>query len=301
MGSFHQSAFAKNQSLKEFSNRNLRNRSFIGQELNYCSFSGSDLRGVDFSGSDLSGVDFSNAKTGIPPFSSLLIFFFALIVSAFSGYIAMLAGATIQSMLRSSDQNVRIAGVLAIGLVVFFIVYSYIKGGRKAVFSLFVPVVLVSIVLALFFILTGAGTGLGMFYMVLALILTAIMFIVGTIARVAAGSLSNILFFVVAITGGFFGRTVGGELGTVIMAISCALISKKALKGAPGFEFLQKLAVYITARWGTSFRKCKMANADFTGTKALHNVDFTEAETALTLWGNCKKINCVFTKKKWQE
>jgi hypothetical protein len=58
------------------------------------------------------------------------------------------------------------------------------------------------------------------------------MFIVGTIARAAARTLSNILFMIVALSGGMFGKSVGGGIGTVAMAIACALMSKELLSGA---------------------------------------------------------------------
>lgn len=47
------------------------------------------------------------------------------------------------------------------------------------------------------------------------------MCIVGTIARATANSLSLIIFIVVGLAGGMYGRSVGGGVGTVIMAISC--------------------------------------------------------------------------------
>jgi hypothetical protein len=47
-----------------FSNRDLRNRSFRGQPLNGVDFSGSDLRGCDFSQAQLVGANFAGVKIG---------------------------------------------------------------------------------------------------------------------------------------------------------------------------------------------------------------------------------------------
>jgi uncharacterized protein YjbI with pentapeptide repeats len=132
-----------------------------------------------------------------------------------------------------------------------------------------------------------------MLYLVLALVLVVVMFVVGTIARATAGALSGFLFIIVALSGGMFGKTVGGGIGTVIMAISCAMISKKALKGAPGFEGLQKIAFYFTSKFGTSFRQCHMANADFSQSKTIRNADFSNANIAFVHWGDSKKVNCI--------
>jgi uncharacterized protein YjbI with pentapeptide repeats len=118
------------------------------------------------------------------------------------------------------------------------------------------------------------------------------MFVVGTIARAAAGTLSDLLFIVVALSGAFFGRSVGGGIGTVIMAVSCMIISKRALKGARGFRKLGSVAKYITRKFGTSFRDSKLQNVNFSRSY-LHNSDFSHADISMVHWGNSKKINCV--------
>ena len=132
-----------------------------------------------------------------------------------------------------------------------------------------------------------------MLYLVLCLFLVVLMFIVGTIARAAAGSLStDLIFLIVAMGGGMFGKSLGGGLGTVIMAISCAIISKKALKGAKGFESLQKIASYITMRYGTSFRQSNLTEADFSESK-IKNADFTYADVSMVNWRDSEKTNCI--------
>jgi hypothetical protein len=139
---------------------------------------------------------------------------------------------------------------------------------------------------------TGAGTGQGALYLAISLILAVLMFFVGTIARVAAGSLSNVLFFIVAIFGSVVGRSVGGGLGTVVMAIACVQISKRAVKGTPGFGALRKVANFITHKFGTSFRGAKMGFAQFDA-KAIHNADFSGADVSFVNWGKTKRVNCV--------
>ena len=131
-----------------------------------------------------------------------------------------------------------------------------------------------------------------MLYLVISLFFLVVMFIIGTVARAAAGMLSNILFIIVAIAGGMFGKSIGGGIGTVIMALSCAQISKRALSGAKGFETLRKIAFSITSRFGTSFRKAKLAGSDFTGSK-IHNADFSNADISQVKWDGAKKMNCI--------
>lgn len=278
---------------QDLSNKKLQNANFVNQDLQSARFSGSDLRGADFTGSNLANADFVKVKTGIPPLQATLIFLAALVVSLLSGYVAMLTGHTVQSMLNSPDQNVRISGYVAIVLTISFIVFAYLKGGGPAIRNLVIPACIIAILMGLTGYFTGLGTGRGMGLLVLSVLLVLLMFIVGTISRAAAGSLSsNILFIVVALGGGMFGKSLGGGIGTVIMAISCALISKKALSGAKGFESLRKIAFVITSRFGTSFRNARLTNASFSGTK-IQNSDFTGADLSLVNWEDAKKINCL--------
>jgi hypothetical protein len=277
----------------EYSNKNLQKVSFKNEDLSNTRFSGSDLRGADFSGSNLSGADFTNARTGITSMTVILLFFGALTVSLLSGYIAMLAGRTIQVMMASKDSNVRIAGIICAGIIILFIIYSYFRGVNNAIKNMVIPIVVLAVLIGIIAKVSGLGTGKGMLYLILTLILVAIMFLVGTIARATAGTLSStILFFVVAIGGGMFGKSVGGGIGTVIMAISCAIISKKALSDAKGFEGLRRIATFITRTFGTSFRNAALSNVNFSQSK-IHNADFTDADLSSVKWGSSKKINCI--------
>jgi len=278
---------------KDYSYQNLQKASFINEDLSYAKFLNCDLRGTDFSGSNLAGANFTNVKTGLRPKNVILIFLGALIVSLLSGYMATLAGNTVQIMIKSNDQKIQAAGFITVGISFLFIIYAYLRGTHTAVRYLIVPVVIVAVLIAATAYFSGYGTGRGMLYLILALALVVVMIIVGTIARATAGALSGFLFLLVALSGGMFGKSVGGGIGTVVMAISCALISKKALKGTQGFEGLQKFALYFTSKLGTSFRDCHMSNADFTRSKAIRNADFSKANMSFVHWGDSKKINCI--------
>jgi uncharacterized protein YjbI with pentapeptide repeats len=283
---------------KDFSNKNLQNESFVNADLVEANFSDSDLRGADFTGANLSSADFIHVKTGLRPSILILLFIAALAVSILSGYIAMLAGRTVQTMLASKDANVRAAAIFTMVVVVLFIAYYYWKGGGKALKNFMLPAIIIAIFIGIVAYISKLGTGLGMLYVVFSLLLVTVMFIVGTVARTAAGSLSNILFVIVALAGGIFGKSVGGGIGAAIMAISCALISKRALSGAKGFDTLRKIGIYITRKFGTSFRNSNLTDADFSNSK-IHNTDFTNADTTLVEWGNSKKINCLINEVKF--
>jgi len=284
--------------MKEFKDRNLQKASFVNEDLSSSHFSNCDLRGADFTGANLSGAEFSNIKTGVTPLNTYLVFFAAIIVSALSGYIAMVAGTTAQRMLTSDDIYMRISGMITLVIAIGTLIVYYWKGGTSVFRMFLIPALIIAAIIGTTAYFTGLGTGKGMLYLGIVLILLVLMFIVGTVARATAGMLSSVLFLIVALSGGLFSRTVGGGFGTVIMAISCALISKKALRGAPGFENLRKFAFYITSKFGTSFRQCDMRNTDFSQLKTIHNADFSNTDTTSVQWGDCRKINCIDSKQE---
>jgi len=273
----------------DFSGKNLQGKSFKGTDLQCTNFSGSDLRGADFSGAKLSGADFSNAVTGMKISSKILIFIFALLFSLCSGYIAMLAGSTTQGMIKSADSHERISGYITIAFLVIFTGFASWKGIFKAIRNVLPFLIAIPIVLGLFMLLSGLGTGKGAYYGFLVMLLMTLMFVVGTISRVTAGTLaSNILFLIVAIGGGFFGRSVGGGLGTIVMAISCAYISKHALKAENPTSMLWKIALSIGTYFGTSFKNADLTQAIFRDA-SVRNTNFSGANLTEVDWTNAKK------------
>jgi uncharacterized protein YjbI with pentapeptide repeats len=277
---------------KDQSNKDLKNASFRNADLSNANFSGSDLRGADFTGSNLSGADLMNTKIGITPVRTTIIFIMAIIVSALSGYLAMLAGQTTQLMLASEDKNVRASGILSVVVTLIFILYYFWKGGSKAIRHLVIPVLVLVILTGVIGYLTEWGTGMGMLYLGLSLILIVVMLVVGTIARTTAGTLSNILFIVVALAGSLFSKSLGGGIGTMFLAISCGVISNSAFKSSEKFSLLSKVSGFITKKFGTSFRDSKLTGGNFSKA-SISNADFTNADIASVNWGDAKKLNCI--------
>src|SRR5215203_1493846 len=132
--------------LNEYVSRNLQKKSFKNKDLRNVQFNASDLRGADFSGSDLSGARFIGVRTGITPVTIFLIFITALLVSAMSGYIAMLAGTKIHTMMSAQDWKIKVMGIATTIIIILFIIYTYWKGGKKAIIQLMVPIFFFSII-----------------------------------------------------------------------------------------------------------------------------------------------------------
>ena len=277
----------------DYSKKNLQKASFKDENLASTSFLGSDIRGADFSGADLTGADFRHIKTGITPTTTGLLFFVSLVISLSSGYLAMLAGSTVQIMLKSGDDKLRAAGIISLVLIALFIIYLYLKGGRTVLKHVLIPAFTLAIVIGGVAYFSGLGSGKGMLFLGLSLLLVVIMVTVGTAARVLAGVLSStILFVIVALGGGMFGKSLGGGIGSVVLAISCALISKRVLGGAKGFDSLKNLALKINTRFGTSFRNANLTNANFSHS-IIRNADFTNADISSVNWDDAKKQNCI--------
>lgn len=278
--------------MSKYSNRNFQNETFENQDLSNADFSGSDLRGADFTGADLTGAILTNVITGIAPLNKWIIFFLALAVSLLSGYIAMHAGTTIHEMLDSTDVKVRVAGIASIVISLLFLCYYYWKGGLAVIKHILIPVMVLSAILWTIGYISELGSGEGIMYLTVSLLLVVLMVTIGTVSRALAGVLSSsVIFLIVAAGGSLFGKSLGGGIGTVIMAIACALISKRALSGAKGFEILRKITSHITCNFGTSFRNSKLNGADFSNSQ-INNADFTDADLSSVNWGNSKKINC---------
>ena len=275
----------------DYSHKNFQKASFRNEDLANGNFTGSDLRGADFSGSNLTGADFTKARTGITPANTILIFLVALVISIASGYLAMLTGRTIEGMLAADDSKIRASGIIAVVLNLFFIVFAWWKGGRSAIKHLILPAIILALAMGVAGKVSGLGSGLGGFYLSLSFFLLLIMFVIGTIARTAAGSVSNILFVIVAISGALFSKSLGGGIATTVMAIGCALVSKRALSKTRGFDFLQKISCSITKTFGTSFRNSKLTGANFSS--KIRNSDFTDADTSWVNWNDSKKTNCI--------
>jgi hypothetical protein len=269
--------------------QNLQDKSFKGMDLQKADFCGADVRGADFTGANLENANFSGSVSGLRRVSQVLLFTMALVLSLLSGYFAMLAGRQVQLMIRSEDKLINIAGYVTVFFAAFFFGTALWKGVTKLIGKVFLVMIIFVIIIGLFAYFSGLGTGLGALQSAIALLLMLLMFIVGTIARATAGTLaSNVLFILVAIGGGMFGKSMGGGIGTVIMALACAVISKKALKDEKDASVLRYIALYIGTLFGTSFKNANLANADFSNS-TIKNTNFMNANVHNVNWSNANK------------
>jgi hypothetical protein len=272
----------------DYSQKNLQGQRFKAKDLQGSDFSGADLRGADFSFADLKGACFSGAKQGIRTQSKIYLFLFALVLSLLSGYVAMLTGTTVQKMVRSDDWRLETSGYM---LLAFFLVFTGValwKGLTVAISRVMIALFAITILLGVTMYLSGVGNGMGALYSLFVLVLMTMMFVIGTVARTTIGTLgSNILFLTIALGGGMFGKSVGGGIGTVVMALACAVISKRALKDKTDI-LLKGIALSISTWFGTSFAHADLSNADFSDSE-IKNTNFLNANLTNVNWNNTKK------------
>jgi hypothetical protein len=181
----------------DYSGQDLKGKRFQSRDLENADFTGADIRGVDFSFSHLSGSRFVKAKTGITVLSKVLLFMITLVLSLASGYIAMLAGKTVQVLLKSSDILLRTSGYIITGFFLLFTIIAMWKGLFKTINTLLLAMIIITITMGLFMYLTGYGTGKGALYGTLGLLLMMVMFVVGTVGGAPVGSMGSTILFII--------------------------------------------------------------------------------------------------------
>ena len=90
--------------------------------------------------------------------------------------------------------------------------------------------------------------------------------VAGMLGRVVGGVFGIWSVVIVAVVGGLAtGQSEGGIAG-VVVAVSLALISKRAVRGDPRDRTLRRLGQRLIRRWGTIFVDADLTGADFIGT-----------------------------------
>ena len=235
---------------------------------------------------DLTGAIFEKCTVGINPSNRVIIFIIAACLSLFAGYIAMLAGTTVQALLAAKEPRLRMAGFIICGLFLVFIAVAIWRGLHNTSLKVGAGMLVLIILIGLVSYFTEANAaGVGALYGLSSLLLVFAMLIIGAVARATAGTLqSTILFLLVALGGGMFAKSLGGGIGTLIMAIATAIISKKALANKKN-SLVKYLALRISASFGTSFKNANLYGASFKN-MAVNNCKFDGA-----VLENVKMIN----------
>ena len=277
--------------LLNFSGQNLQGKSFQGQNLVGADFRGADIRSTNFTGANLTNADFSGAVAGLDRKSSLILFFLAIFVSIMAGALAGLGGQFIQLLFEQSQYTFLAVTISSI-LLAFFLFVTFYRGLGTAIKSVVSKILFYSLSIAVLVIVTGVGNGVGAIGVIFGLVFLIIVTISATVARACAGTMSNILFFLVAISGVLVGRSFGAGLGATAIAISSVLISKRALSGDRRDAFVLSITLAISSYCGTSFRQANLTNANFTNARLI-DADFRQAILTGICWDKVQNLHLV--------
>ena len=246
-------------------------QSFRGQNLEGADFSGKDVRGADFTGANLRSADFTNCKIGVAPRVGVVILGVALLVAIACGVAIGFAVNEMRDRVTSDEwDQVAEGGSIGITLLVLLglIIWKGFDVAIKIAVAVYLALVAVNVVANLLaddfeWLVLVRATALVVF-LVLAVV-------AGMLGRVVGGVFGVWSVVLVAVLGGLAtGQSEGGIAG-VVVAVSLALISKRAVRGDPRDRMLRTLGHRMIRNRGTQFVDADLTGADFTGTDAMRS------------------------------
>ena len=243
--------------------------SFRGRALEGADFSGKDLRGADFTGANLRSASFREAKVGVAPRVGAVILGIGVLIAIGTGMVIGWSVDDIRNETTAEEWD-EVATGGSLGLILLVLLGLILWKGFDVAIKLIV-----------------------VFYLVVAAVNIAANLIweeFEWLALVRATAL--IVFVILAITAGLLGRVIGGVFGVwsvvlvaalgglaigqarggivgIVIAMSSAFISKRAVHGDPRDRTLLRVGHRLIRRWGTQFVDADLTGADFTGTNAL--------------------------------
>ena len=292
---------------QDFSGQNLQGRSFRDrQDLIGANFSYADIRGVDFTNAMLRGANFSYAYAGLQPYWATVFLVILLGLSALSGSVFAIAGASTGTALISQDPLEILAGGLMIMIVAVFFGVSVRQGLAKALLIGLVAVGMAAIAalavgrstLALTLLTAGTAVmgGAGAMAVVAAVTAAGALAAAGAVPIFGAGS------GVVAAAGTVVAMTTqatataasAAAMVAVILVVAVAglsaYVSWQALAGNQKYALIRAIAVALASQGGTNFQNANLTDADFTQAM-LKSTDLRNANITRTCWFQAKKLD----------
>ncbi|MEM1394096.1 MAG: pentapeptide repeat-containing protein [Cyanobacteria bacterium P01_D01_bin.116] len=304
---------------QEYCRAKLRGKSFKGQDLTGVDFSNSDIRGTDFTNAILRDTNFSHTKSGLQRRWAIIIILFTLLLSAISGLMSAVGGSLVGFILIDSARSNVYVGVASLIILSVYFLLSIRKGVLSACVFLAVTIALAIVAAVAWagfvavmwsgFAATSEATEIAPIVAVVtmgtvAVIVTAVGAVCVTIAAAITGAIAGI--FAVMITVIIAGTIAGGVavyammvnpvagivtgIVSLVLVIVSAFIGCSAISEDKKQNFVRKIAISLTTRYGTSFRNADLTDADFTQAK-LKSANFNKAKVKRTNWFEIKQIH----------
>lgn len=241
-------------------------KSFRGQQLEGADFSGRDVRGSDFTGANLSSANFTNAKIGVPARVGAMVLGLAILLAIGCGVAIGWAVDEMRTRLTADEWD-QVAEGGSIGLTFLLLLGLIIWKGfdvaLRVVAVVYLVLVAINVVANLIaddfeWLALVRATALVVFLM--------LAIVAGMLGRVVGGVFGIWSVVLVAVLGGLATGQSNGGIAGVIVAVSLALISKRAVRGDPRDRTLRRVAHRLIGRWGTQFVDADLTGADFSGT-----------------------------------
>jgi hypothetical protein len=297
---------------RNFSQKNLRGKSFRGEDLSEADFSGSDIRGADFSNAILKGANFTNVIAGLQKREALILLSVLMVLSAGLGVLAGLVSTLVELNFSTSpleetaSQWVTFLMVLSFSLVSLsrgiavgfsvFVGAFFIAGAAALLSSAAVPVagdIAATITVDSLVAATTAAVG--------TLMVAAILAFRASTATIAAVGVTAIfaLGFVIAVELSEVFASADVNTSAVAVASAVMLLSMyigwRTAKGDRRYSLTWSVANALTARWGTSFRGADLTKVNFSQA-VLKSTDFRGAVLTSTRWDGTKGVSDLLTR-----
>jgi uncharacterized protein YjbI with pentapeptide repeats len=285
----------------DFTNQDLRGRSFQGVNLIGANFSYADIRGANFTDTTLIDANFSHAKAGHQYHRLILLMCVALSLSAICGFAAAFSGLIATDFIFFAVQDGFKFTLIAVGialmtLAVFCLLVSY----QALEMALGASAVVGAIAIALAGVTAIDGVIAGSVAGVLVAVNIAVALVIAstlTMTVILTRSSGVVLALLAIVIGGILGVWLGvGVTNTpsatttaLIVGISTALVGtllgiylgRQVFTNEDKFAFLRGIAIALASIGGTTFRNANLSNANF-HQATLKNTDFRNANLTHT-------------------
>ena len=290
----------------DYSGQNLQERSFKGQNLTGANFSKADIRGANFTNAILKGADFSGATAGLQRRWVIGLLIVIFLLSALSGFSAILTGAFTVSNLKTNNSENLIGGIVLLVIVTVSCSIAISKGLIAVALTGALTIAgTVAITLARSGVgsvdlsgavaVAGAGVLAGAGVVTVAIVVDVVgtlggavvlaVFMVGVVAVSVAGAI--VITF--AIGSKVFVLAISIAMCIVLVLFS-VYIGWLSFKGDERDAWIRSFAVAFAATGGTSFRGADLTDTNFTRA-TLKNTDFRGANLTRTRFYEAKKLD----------